>query len=55
MYDYVYRLIKSLPADMIETKKTTTASAYVIKTDGDSVLLSATMKEQLHNDTARTL
>mmetsp|Transcript_11918 Transcript_11918/g.11632 ORF Transcript_11918/g.11632 Transcript_11918/m.11632 type:complete len:104 (-) Transcript_11918:1071-1382(-) len=51
MYDYVAKLIESLPVDMIRTKKTT-APEYLFKTDGDNVLLSAPMKEQFHNITA---
>ena len=47
-------LIKSLPGDMIGTKKTT-APKYLFKTGGDVVSLSISMKEQFHNINVRTL
>jgi hypothetical protein len=54
MYDYVEKLIRQLPSDMIGTKKTT-AAEYLFRTDASGVLLSAADKETFHNLTAKTL
>jgi hypothetical protein len=54
MYDYVEKLIRQLPSDMIGTKKTT-AAEYLFRTDATGVLLNAADKEKFHNLTAKTL
>jgi hypothetical protein len=54
MYDYVEKLIRQLPSDMIGTKKTT-AAEYLFRTDTNGVLLNAKDKETFHNLTAKTL
>jgi hypothetical protein len=47
MYDYVEKLIRQLPSDMIGTKKTT-AAEYLFKTDSNGILLNTADKEKFH-------
>jgi hypothetical protein len=54
MYDYVEKLIRQLPSDMIGRQKTT-AAEYLFRTGTNGVLLNAKDKETFHNLTAKTL
>ena len=54
MYDYIKKLIDSLPEDMIGVKHTA-APEYLFWTDEESSTLSKDMKELFHKITAQVL